>query len=31
MMPFAVEAATMWTLGDDCKSVRFAVPPGPAV
>ena len=27
MMRFAVEPATVWTLGDDRKSVRFAVPP----
>ena len=27
MMPFAVEPATMWTLGKDRKSIRFAVPP----
>src|SRR5258707_6009627 len=27
MMRFAVEPATMWTLGKDRKSIRFAAPP----
>jgi hypothetical protein len=27
MIPFVAEAATMWTLGQDRRRVRFALPP----